>query len=185
MEATDRQDWTALHRAANCGHVEVVKMLIDSGANIEATGSSQWTLLHWAAKNGRGDILRMLLQQGANKYGLKPLHFAAARDNVDIFKTLIEKGANNGASTIDRLTPMSGGRANEEAIPLDLWRTMYWATNSGGDQVVRRLLQDGANTEATISDGQTPLQSAANGGHVKIVKMLIEKGGQHRGCKSK
>lgn len=55
-----------MHLAVICGHVKVVKMLIDSGANIEATGWNELTPLHYAAKEGHNEVVKMLLQHGAN-----------------------------------------------------------------------------------------------------------------------
>ena len=37
---------TPLHRAAYCGHVQIVQLLLDNGAKVEAADSDQKTALH-------------------------------------------------------------------------------------------------------------------------------------------
>ena len=51
IDATSDQKWTALHCAADRGHVEAVNMLLDRGAAIDATSDKKWTALHCAASS--------------------------------------------------------------------------------------------------------------------------------------
>ncbi|RPB22051.1 ankyrin, partial [Terfezia boudieri ATCC MYA-4762] len=57
---------TALHLAAENGHLEVVKVLLDKGATMDAT---TWyknrTALHMAAENGHLEVVKVLLDKGA------------------------------------------------------------------------------------------------------------------------
>jgi prolyl 4-hydroxylase len=49
VDALDENGWTALHEGARGGHLEVVKYLIESGANVNATtGDTGGTVLWWA-----------------------------------------------------------------------------------------------------------------------------------------
>ena len=47
-----QEDWTALHAAADKGHLEVVKLLLASGANPGAKGKVRWRA---AARGGACD----------------------------------------------------------------------------------------------------------------------------------
>jgi ankyrin repeat protein len=58
--------WTALHWATEYCKVEIVKMLIDAGADVNAHKWG-WTPLHWAAGRGKVEIVRMLIDAGARK----------------------------------------------------------------------------------------------------------------------
>jgi len=65
----DKTGRTALHAAAEYGHLELAEYLIRNGAEVNHTG--HWgallkTPLHLAATNGHEDIVRLLLAHGAN-----------------------------------------------------------------------------------------------------------------------
>ncbi len=65
----NRQDWygmTALHWAAAQGHAEIVKLLLDYGANINLRNREGNTPLHLAARNGNLSTVKLLLARGAN-----------------------------------------------------------------------------------------------------------------------
>ncbi|RPB21249.1 ankyrin, partial [Terfezia boudieri ATCC MYA-4762] len=58
---------TALYSAAYSGHADVVRLLLEKGANIEATRSDDGaTALDSAAYSGHADVVRLLLEKGAN-----------------------------------------------------------------------------------------------------------------------
>jgi ankyrin repeat protein len=73
---------TPLIYAAQMDHVEVVRVLLEGGANVERANLDQWTALHYAAMNGHLDMCRLLLDWGVNvnslnKWKYTPLHYAA------------------------------------------------------------------------------------------------------------
>jgi len=86
---------TCLLAAAEYGHLEICRLLIDKGADIEAKGWEGMTPLHYAAANGHIEIARLLCDHGADiearSYsGWRPLHFATRYDHISIVKELIE-----------------------------------------------------------------------------------------------
>jgi hypothetical protein len=77
---------TAIHIAAKKGHLAVVKVLVDAGANLEARDHRGWTPLFVALASGHEKIARTIgwnLDDAActciveSADGLKPLHVAA------------------------------------------------------------------------------------------------------------
>ena len=57
----------ALHIAVSEGYEDIVKLLLEMGANVSMQlTESGWTPLHLAAQHGRVDIARALLDAGAN-----------------------------------------------------------------------------------------------------------------------
>lgn len=77
--------------------------------------------------------------------GLNPLHFAIARDLPAVAVALIEAGADVGSR-------------DDQGAP-----ALLVATNKGMADVVRALLAEGADPNASSGDGETPLHNAPNG----------------------
>ena len=68
-DPNDEDGWVhgnaGLHMAAQDGHVEVVKVLLDHGAEVDATNDSGQTPLHRAAACGHAQTAEELLARGA------------------------------------------------------------------------------------------------------------------------
>ncbi|CAG2252932.1 unnamed protein product [Mytilus edulis] len=60
----DRYGETALMKAADGGHLEICRLLIDRGCKIDITDSDGYTALHYAAREGHLQITRCLVEQG-------------------------------------------------------------------------------------------------------------------------
>ena len=77
---------TCLMTAASNSYLDICRLLIDKGAQVEAHNSGGWTPLHYAAQNGNIAIVRLLCDRGADVearitgefHGSRPLHIAAA-----------------------------------------------------------------------------------------------------------
>ena len=93
----ENYNWTPLLWAAMKGHLEIARMLIDAGADVNNRNGE--TPLYMAVSNGKLDIARMLIDAGANvnvqdEVGYTPLHWAAVFGQVEIARMLIDAGGN-------------------------------------------------------------------------------------------
>jgi ankyrin repeat protein len=68
--------------------VELVRVLVDAGADLERRGINGWTALHAAASANDADMVRVLLEAGASP---------AARTGVDDDATPLEEAERVGA----------------------------------------------------------------------------------------
>ena len=92
---------TALHVAAQEGNLEIARLLLDAGANVEAkTRIGGYTPLHLAGGGAHAAVVRALLGAGANTgavtttTGVTPLHLAAkAMDGEGAVRAMLESGA--------------------------------------------------------------------------------------------
>jgi hypothetical protein len=87
---------TPLYFAAYNGHVEIARLLLQNGAEVNAKGYDGWTPLHFAANHGNVDILHLLVENGANleaqeNAGMRALHCAAYRGRLPFIQELISR----------------------------------------------------------------------------------------------
>jgi hypothetical protein len=114
---------TAINYAALGGHLEIVKMLADHGAEIApATG---WGPLHYAAFENRVDVIKYLIQKGAPKDALAPngftaLMLAARGGHIAAATALLHEDADLGIKAPGGETALSiaTSRKDEEMIKL-------------------------------------------------------------------
>ena len=116
-------DGTPLHTAAWCGCTEIVKMLIDAGADVNAKNSYGNTPLDLAVRYGHADVVNLLIDAGAdvNAKDLDawtPLHVASLYGNIKIIKVLIDFGADVDAKDKYGWTPAHWAHGNEKIINL-------------------------------------------------------------------
>lgn len=148
-EITERDDngQTPLHRAAESGNSELVKLLLVYGAERDARDYKKRLPLHFAASNGDLDTAIALLGPGKDmkdKYGQTPVHIAASRGKAEVVELLVDERADKEA------------RDNIAQTPLHV------AARLGQADVARVLVRKGANKGAKDMDNRTPLHLAAD-----------------------
>ena len=79
---------TALHGAAISKQIDVVRLLLQKGADVNKQNDLGWTPLHGAALVNSTNVIRLLLDQGAstnieNNFGEKPIHWARQKYNKE------------------------------------------------------------------------------------------------------
>ena len=188
--------WTPLHRAAHHGRTEIVRALIDSGADIEATDGTKWTALMRAATNGNTEATKLLLSKNASVVvkdveGCTPMHHAALNGYPSVCKLHFDRGADleardnegwtiihhaawNGHDKIVKWVLDKG--ADVQAVANNGWTALHQATWNGHSAVVRRLLKGGADPNCTDNEGETALHQASWCGHADIAILLLEEG---------
>lgn len=102
---------TPLHLAAQYNHSDIVKLLIDRGAEIQARDINGCTPLHYSATNGHTDSALVLLDSGAdpNETNLKeniPLHNAAKWGHAVMVQCLLSHGSVVDTHNADNLSPI-------------------------------------------------------------------------------
>ncbi|MBN8969464.1 MAG: ankyrin repeat domain-containing protein [Rhizobiales bacterium] len=168
IEARDRSGRTALLLSTHGNHVDVARLLIAAGADVNAKDSISDTPYLYAGAEGRNEILMMTLEAGAdlastNRYGGTALIPAAHHGHPETVKILLGTAIN--INHINRL----GWTALIEAVIL----------SDGGPvhtEIVRLLVDAGADVNIADRDGVTPLAHARRRGYARMVAILEKAG---------
>jgi len=158
---------TSLMGAANRGRQDVVKLLLDHGAdpNRKEINSGQ-TALMWAAAEKHPDVVQLLVQHNADtnarsNNSFTPLMFAVRQgdENVSTVEILINAGANvNDVFSKSGLTPL------------------MLSSIGGFEKITELLLNHGADPTAKDNSGNSVLHHAVINPNINIIKDLLAHG---------
>jgi len=186
---------TSMHRKS----WEMVRALLDRGANIHVRNGDLWTPLHYACSNGVPvDIAANIIEKGADvnaKTGVHslwtPLHTACTFDRQDLAILLLKKGAMINVHDSEGLTPLHFAcqRNNLDMVKLLMhngaslgardkryWTPLHRAIECGHKDVVKYLVEIGAPIEDLDLEGNTPLHVAAIKEKYDMYDMLVSMG---------
>ncbi len=156
-----KKGFTPLCLACQNSHAEIVKILIDKGADLHQANKKGRTPLFIACQNDHEEIVQILIDKGADvnqadKDGGTPVWMACQNGHKKIVKILIDKGADVNQADKDGNTPLLVACQNDH------------------EEIVKILIDKGADLHQANIRGFTPLYMACQNGHVKVVKMLID-----------
>ena len=178
-DTTGYMEQTGLYIASSRGYANVVRSLIDRGADVNAEceywgGDDlvQWTPLHIAIYEGHPDIALLLLKSGADpearsSQNQTPLCVASFCGHADVARSLIDHGADVNAEC--KYWKWDGYEAVQ-------WTSLHTAIYEDHPDIALLLLESGADPEARSSKNQTPLCVASFCGHVDVARSLIDCG---------
>ncbi|TMS02753.1 Ankyrin repeat and SOCS box protein 15 [Larimichthys crocea] len=192
---TNSRNESPLLIAVRQGSYNMVLSLIMGGAFVEQVCLSKWTATHEAAKVGCPAILMLLLRHGAkvttrDGHGVTPLGIAAEHGNTEALDILIEHGGdvNAQASNGDTVLYDAAGSGNLDSVELLLQHganpsvasyafqlPIHRAAYEGHVLVLKTLIPITTKRAIRLS-GQDPIHSAADGGQVECLELLIQKG---------
>lgn len=149
---------TALMLAAMKGRLEVVRELIDAGADINAVNKMGASVLFYAASSGQLDVVMELLERGADitpvtAHGETALSVAVRKEYTEIAQLIAskDKSAQNEHHVLSFLAAAEHGQVD----------------------IVRSMIGKGVPYDAQDSKGKTALMLAAKAGHLDIVRLLL------------
>ena len=135
-------------------------------SNIEPSSDQEFTSLMYASSSGCIDIVELLLDMGADVNtkdinGYTALMFAFNEDRKEIIDLLYKHGTD---MNID-------AKYNEKGYTFLIWYSRY-----GDIDMVRFLLDSGANTNIQDNTGCTALIHACVEQHMEIIELLLDYG---------
>ncbi|XP_056335769.1 histone-lysine N-methyltransferase EHMT2 isoform X2 [Danio aesculapii] len=154
----------ALHAAAQRGLLEICYLLVQAGAKVDAQDKSLRTPLLEAIVNNHVDVVKYLIQSGACVYhaeddGSTGLHHAAKLGNLEVVLLLLSTGQ------VDINAQDSGG-----------WTPVIWAAEHRHIEVIRALLNRGADVTLRDKEMNVCLHWASFAGSAEIAELVLNAG---------
>ena len=160
-----------LTAAAKFGTLEMSRILLVYGAELDARNTMERTALHVAAANSSYEIARLLIEEGADlnardNFGFTPVHSAV--DDFRMVRILIDAGA------------------DARAVSKSGFSALGLATQGNHISAAEKLIDAGADVNHRDGYGRTPLFHTAKCNNVRGVELLMRAGADpsiadHRG----
>jgi hypothetical protein len=151
----------SLHVASYKGHLEVARLLLDHGADVNSSHRGE-ILLRRVYRGGRLEVMRLVLERGAdvdkrdNYFGGTVLHQASLDGQAEAVQLLLQHKADVNAKGYLNQTPL---------------RLVY---NDKNVEVAKILLEYGADIHAKSDSGVSPLEAAKLNKRHKLLESMLK-----------
>lgn len=163
INSLDDEKCTPLHIAAESNHIDMVKLLIRSGADINAVDSRGKTPLACAAMGERIEIMKELLQSGAD----------VEKEDVNGMTSIFH--ALQFASDITSIELLINYKANVNVVDKIGWYPIHIANGRYENIFLEVLIRNGANIRVKDRGGRTLLHRSVWINNSRL-KMFINAG---------
>jgi ankyrin repeat protein len=199
VDAVHDNKVTALMYAAAAGHLDVMKILIEKGkADLEFKHTNGGTALLEASTAGKYEAIKLLVEHGSkvdffDDDGVNPLMAIAAQGNLDSQTFVLEElkktkspseltdyinlFAHSGGSAV--MFAAAGGHVEcaKQLMELGADINAVARNKPGYLEKLKKMIEEGqVQEDEPHVDGVTAIHVAAQGGHLEMVKVLIEAG---------
>lgn len=177
--------------AIRCGDAGAVRALLDQDPSLLGAKNQQsQSPVLFSIYNRQKEICDFLCSRGARL----ELHEAAATGDLGRVKEFIERDASLakdyspdgfpvlalaaffGQFEVAKFLKQKGGDVNAVATNGSGYNALTGAATSGHAEIVKWLLENGAEPNYRYANGYSPLLAAAANGHLEIVKTLLAHG---------
>ncbi len=206
QEARKKLKQLSLRAAVGMGAVETIEKALQGGANVDTIDTYGNTPLSWAAYEGQIPVMQLLLAHNAhinhaNQQGQTPLALALLQGQdravflllandapvpaelyqrmIDLLRPVLSplnlaliEGDTEAVATILNKMP----QVINDAEPFLGMTALDWAAVRGHADLVRLLLDRGADVKVRSTAGNTPLHYAALAGNPDIIESLLRAG---------
>jgi serine/threonine-protein phosphatase 6 regulatory ankyrin repeat subunit B len=148
---------TALSIAVQNSNLDLVKLLIDNGADVNSKDSSGWTPLHTL----------LVPSTYYETFGMNVANVKKDLSNQDleIFRLLVAKGADVNSITKEAFRGFSASST-----------PVHMAARCGNHNALELLLHNGAVADKADADGKTPMMFAEESGNPTCTNLLLNAG---------
>ena len=164
-----------IERAAREGKIEVVRLLVDAGADVDGS-AALWT----AIDHGHTEVVRLLVEAGADvnpkdpwNQGSSFLTLAKLSGNPEIVQILADAGAKEEGFTVANEGQVV--EAFEDGYPTTA-SGLYDAAANNDVEAVRDLVDAGVDVNAKGTRGESILTNAVIRAGPEVVQILVDAG---------
>ncbi|XP_046551064.1 ankyrin repeat domain-containing protein 17-like [Haliotis rubra] len=169
---------TAVMLAAENGHKDVVKLLVEKGAVMSLVDETGDNVLHCACRGGDEKVVKYILSQemvdiNSRGHGKRtPVMVAGEKGHKEVVELLLHRACYDGRVDVvkDVLSLNSvdiNSRGNKRRTPVMV------AEERGHTEVVKLLVKHEANLSIKDDHGNNILHLASYGGRVDVLKYLL------------
>ena len=171
----EKEGYTPLYIACQNGHVDVARLLLDNGAEVDrATENGRDAAVHRLPERPRRRGAARLLDKGAEvdratkgwDKGMTPLYIACQNGHVDAARLLLDNGAE-----VDRVRLPEGRPSTPRCCSSAFWADKNTSTRRG-------CCWTKARRSTGREDGATPLYVACQNGHVDAARLCWRTGAE-------
>ena len=191
-DSTNEDGLTALHQCCIDDSEEMMKVLVEFGADVNAADSEQWTPLHAAATCGHLHLVKFLIDNGANLLavngdGNMPYDICEDETTLSYIENeMAKRGVTQELIDTTRaktenlmlhdLMKLAQGHGDLEYRDIQGATPLHIAAANGYLSVLEFLLDHHCSTEVCDVDLWQPLHAAACWGHLEAVEILSQNG---------
>ena len=197
VNMADNLGFTALHCSAQSGRCGLFKYFANMGADIHLKTNDTMNCLHIAVSSGHLNLCKMLIKKykfdrnKADGFGWTGLHFSATTGNDKLVAYFADKATDIHLKTDDGMNCLHiaacEGHMNLCKVLIDQykfdanmvdnlgWTALHCSAQSGSYHLVKYFADVVTDIHIKTNDGLNCLHIAANGGHLNLCKVLINK----------
>ena len=167
VNSQDKDGYTVLHLAAECGNVKIIPLLIKNEAEINSKSRSGLTPLHVATIHGQIEVVELLLQLGAkateDETYKSPLFWASEERVTKAFHITIN-GSQKTSSSV------------RKSVHENSKTPLYLATETGQVKIVEILLNHECKHNLLLDSKHvlSCLIYASGQGNLEMVKIFVD-----------
>ncbi|KAL5263784.1 hypothetical protein ACHWQZ_G005000 [Mnemiopsis leidyi] len=167
INVPDASGMSPLMRACAMSRQDIVKTLLECGADVNFGNSANRTSAMLACLSGNLEVIKTLVEHKANlrlrdRSGATCLHYAIDSGNVDVVQYLLKQRVDVDAQDNQGWTPL-----------------MCLAANRGTLDIAKTLIKAGSDVNYSDNIGKTVLMSASLAGNREMCELLVANGAVH------
>ena len=174
VNATNKNNLTALMIACMKGNIDVINVLLNAGADHSIVDTDGKTWIHYAVRGGSSkETLQVIINHGAdvnatNKNNLTALMIACMKGYIDAIDVLLSAGAD----------PSIADTKGETWIH-------YAVQGDCSKEILQATIDHGADVNSTNMNGETALLVACKNGNIDAIDVLLNAGADPNNANAK